>query len=435
MRIRRANAAVGCLVATAVVAFLLLSGEAPARHDPRSRLAAAQGEWTAPRQSLVFIKMFKGASTTVNTIFYRYGETHDLRFALPPKSRVYLGWPFFPTVEDVALSPHAHGPPQLWLEHSRYNRSIMSRIMQDADTVYVTTLRQPWSHFLSVFNYFDVRLITNLGNSPLKVPDGPEAPLFYLQHFEELEAIYKSDEPAVAGRRYCVNSGVSILENLQAFCLGVPLGNFGDTGDLRGDEAAIQRYIGRLDREFDLVMLVERLPESLVLLRRVMHWQLTDVLYYTKNRLQYRSSTKLSPAILAAAKALHRRINKVDFALYEYFAKRLDERIAAEDASFVAEVEIFRDYQQRLQDFCGSSTSSDHASAGEAYEDQMKLVADLKKRAATDTRVLRLPATAWSKEATFSALDCLHMVEPGLERIQDKAASWLPRPTNPKPLC
>lgn len=46
------------------------------------------------QRNIVYIKMFKSASTTMSTVFRRFGIVHNLSFVLPIPKRFYVGWPY-----------------------------------------------------------------------------------------------------------------------------------------------------------------------------------------------------------------------------------------------------------------------------------------------------------------------------------------------------
>ncbi|KAK8786732.1 hypothetical protein V5799_023492 [Amblyomma americanum] len=80
-----------------------------------------------------------------------------------------------------------------------------------------------------------------------------------------------------------------------------------------------------MDALFDLVMVVERLNESLVLLRDLLCWEMDDVVMF---KINARRSVFQRPPEASLANEL-RKLNAVDTRLYEYFAKRFEQRVKA----------------------------------------------------------------------------------------------------------
>jgi hypothetical protein len=59
------------------------------------------------RSRFVYIKMFKTASTTLSNMFKRFGLLHNLTFVLPPKNKIYIGWPY--QIDDSFYRPSKSG--------------------------------------------------------------------------------------------------------------------------------------------------------------------------------------------------------------------------------------------------------------------------------------------------------------------------------------
>lgn len=93
-----------------------------------------------------------------------------------------------------------------------------------------------------------------------------------------------------------------------------------------------------LRRHFSVVGVTERFDETLVLLKRKFNWQ-RDVISYPRNVNAARTPTaSLSSEVIAAI----RERNELDFELWQYAVRLLDEAIAAEGAGFQAELERYK---------------------------------------------------------------------------------------------
>ena len=57
---------------------------------PQSAVPPITQKQCSPRRNIVFFKMHKCSSSTVQNILFRYGDTHDLDFVIPPAGN-YLG--------------------------------------------------------------------------------------------------------------------------------------------------------------------------------------------------------------------------------------------------------------------------------------------------------------------------------------------------------
>ncbi|KAH7975108.1 hypothetical protein HPB49_023635 [Dermacentor silvarum] len=87
--------------------------------------------------------------------------------------------------------------------------------------------------------------------------------------------------------------------------------------------SAVDAFIKHVDTVFDLVMVVERLNESLVLLRDLLCWEMDDVVMFKINAR--RTEHQRPPSGTLAAEL--RSLNAVDVKLHEYFTRRFDERV------------------------------------------------------------------------------------------------------------
>jgi hypothetical protein len=100
--------------------------------------------------------------------------------------------------------------------------------------------------------------------------------------------------------------------------------DMGLSPDIYDDEDAMKAEIKRLDDEFELVMITERMEESLVLLRDLLKWSAEDVVHLNLNRRKLEKSPKLT---------FHERQVLVqwlraDDQIYQYFSRRFDEKIS-----------------------------------------------------------------------------------------------------------
>ncbi|XP_072025457.1 galactosylceramide sulfotransferase-like [Amphiura filiformis] len=105
-------------------------------------------------KKIVFIKTHKTASTTVATIFERFGYQRELAFALPKNSHTFPS--LRPFNRDFVASMNGFGKVNrdMLTNHARFNHQEMEAVVPGA--TFVTILREPVSQFESQFGYFEM---------------------------------------------------------------------------------------------------------------------------------------------------------------------------------------------------------------------------------------------------------------------------------------
>ena len=152
----------------------------------------------------------------------------------------------------------------------------------------------------------------------------------------------------------------------------------------------VNDYLMKLDRELDVILVVERLEESVVLLRRLLHWQLQDILYLPKNTfkdMRNETKQKLNKNFIIRndSKEKYMRWAHLDYMLYDFAVQRLDRQIQNQSPDFQDEVRHFKLVRGRLQEFCLQTSRP--------YRPD-KLV---------------IPSSAWNDEFVADSLMCAQM--------------------------
>ncbi|XP_019645870.1 PREDICTED: uncharacterized protein LOC109486481 [Branchiostoma belcheri] len=162
------------------------------------------------------------------------------------------------------------------------------------DAAYFSVLRNPENHFKSMFHYYDVGKVLGISGK---------------------------------------NQASKLLKNPAA---------------LTSKKGGIQNF-RNITRDFGMLVILEHLSESLVLLRRVMCWRLQDILYLEKSVTQYSyKDTPMGPKQLANL----RKINKIDFQLYDFFNQTLWKTIKGLGPEFLDEVKYYREVNIEVDKFC-----------------------------------------------------------------------------------
>ena len=111
-----------------------------------------------------------------------------------------------------------------------------------------------------------------------------------------------------------------------------------EQGPFRRTNAILNKAKQNLRRYFSVVGITERFDETLLLVKRTFGWN-KELLYFLKNVNRRRPSTvSLSTRTLDAIRAR----NQLDFELYEFANRLLDESISAYDQSYFDELEDYR---------------------------------------------------------------------------------------------
>ncbi|KAI8491781.1 hypothetical protein Bbelb_305860 [Branchiostoma belcheri] len=263
------------------------------KQEHREETEEALQACSRPRQKYVFIAPHKVGSSTTCTIFQRYAISRKLPMMLPTEGLV-LSWGVSPTEQE-----YIHTPDEQYhalMNHFTYNKTwLRSKFPADTAYIFKTFLENPWRYK----NRSEV-------------------------NFAHCNVTW---DPS---------------RNFMAFDLGYP--NEGVE-----DEERARRYVNELEADFTLVMLMDYVDESYVLLKRLMCWELQDVLYITKNNRSY-SFKDYVPS--EKETAMLRRWKAVDYLLHDTFNKSLWRKIAAQGPDFFEEVQHFKEVNSRVNVYC-----------------------------------------------------------------------------------
>lgn len=175
-----------------------------------------------------------------------------------------------------------------------------------------------------------------------------------------------------------------MTNNRMALEFGFPLEVFRSK---KKKTAAITEYLDQLDSEMDLILVVEKLEESMVLLRRILNWKLQDILYIHKNsfagmRNETRSKLSKKLYINDDTEEKYRKWAKLDYTLYDFATKRLERQIQNQNPDFYDEVRHFKFVRVKVDNFC-------------VYESR-----------AYRPNILVIPQSEWNEQFTVNSLMC-----------------------------
>ncbi|XP_035670833.1 galactosylceramide sulfotransferase-like [Branchiostoma floridae] len=300
-----------------------ISGPGEAIHGKRGGTERTTGT-CIPRKKFVFIATHKTGTVTTSNIFQRYAINHKLAVLVATAGNP-VSWGRSPAEED-----YIHTPDEQYdalFNHLTYNKTWL-RSKFPANTAYISIIREPSSQLTSAMHYYylpqllQMRGVNNPVNELLLNP-------WKYKHLSEVHF------------DFC-NITWDPTRNFMSFDLGYP-------AEGAEDEEWARRYISELEADFTLVMLLEYLDESLVLLRRLMCWEMQDVFYVTKNNRTY-SYKKSIPSNEQISNL--RKWKAVDYLLYDTFNTSLWRKIAAQGSDFHEEVYYFREVNTNVNTYC-----------------------------------------------------------------------------------
>jgi len=187
---------------------------------------------------VVFLKTHKCASSSLQNIFLRFGEKHNLNFALPRGG----GHQFYGSNWHLIGEEYPNMTYHIFCLHSRFRYSEISRWMGDtSQTVYITMIRDPVDIFVSAWDYYKLD-----GNYKMTLHQ------------------FASATENVTRRR----KNQALGPNQLLWDLGVD--------DIYNDEAVTEK-IKEMEDKFHLVMIMENFEESLILMKQRLCWDNEDI--------------------------------------------------------------------------------------------------------------------------------------------------------------
>ena len=300
----------------------------------------------SPIQHVLFLKTHKTGSTTIANIFFRYGDSRNLTFVLG--NDTLIGWP---RRFQVSFSlPLERLQPNFLSSHTRYNPKPMNSLFPKAIAKYVTILRNPVDQFESAFNYMGLGDVYGFGTDPTKALET------FLDIGVEFKDLYKTN---VTTSR--------LARNPMSFDLGLAYKFYQNV-------TAINNYIAFLDKEFDLVMIMDYFDESVVLLKRLLCWELEDILYFKSNE---RQDKERAGGLSDQVKANIKRWNAADELLFQYFNQTFWHKIEMEGKGFYDDLAAFRRKKEQISRLCLTNGTSLQRQYGKKYVKAVSLKRNL----------------------------------------------------------
>lgn len=112
-----------------------------------------------------------------------------------------------------------------------------------------------------------------------------------------------------------------------------------------------RRAIDEAEEIFDLVMIAERLDESLIFLKELLCWDYKDIIFFTKNARR----KELKPSLSVSALQKMRELNSGDVLLYDHFLARHEKAVLRYGEDRMAlEVAKLTEMKEALFEHCGT---------------------------------------------------------------------------------
>ncbi|XP_035681341.1 galactosylceramide sulfotransferase-like [Branchiostoma floridae] len=242
-------------------------------------------------------------------IFQRFGYLRNLSFLLPSGKSIGQLYPY--GIRDRKYLPpiEAGRPFDILAHHTVYDRAGITQLLS-ANVTFVTIVREPMERLKSAFNFYKLA-------KRYKIP-GPDPLLRFLENPGKFE------HPITRYRDRQTRNNIALE-------LGFPLKNLSSV-----KEKDIQEFVEKTSREFDLVMVLEYFDESLVLLRRLLCWDMRDILNFKYNSFQYGKlgNTSFSEKLIQN----YRQHSAIDYTLYEHFNNTLWRKINMAGSDFRKEL-------------------------------------------------------------------------------------------------
>jgi len=288
----------------------------------------------SPHQHVMFLKTHKCASSSVQNMFLRYGVQHNLSFVLPVQAN-YLGNPK-PFQADMV--PASRLPPggrgDIFAVHTRLNPPQHAKVLHE-DTKYVTVVRDPTTLFESMFNFFHLNAYSYNKTSLVE--------LLSLSLENQM-----SFEPKTRFR-----------PNMMLFDMGFDLNATSPVNQVR-------RAVDAMDKLFDVVLVAEKMDESLILLKEHLCWEYNDVVFISRN--SRKDKAKPEPLSENNIEKL-RELNSADQMLYNHFLARHENEVLRFGWSRMArEVSTLRALREEVFDQCEVS-EVEKAPAGSSFKE------------------------------------------------------------------
>ncbi|XP_052828621.1 galactosylceramide sulfotransferase-like isoform X2 [Octopus bimaculoides] len=400
-----------------------------------------------PQEYIIFIKVHKAGSTTVMNILQTFGLKRKLNFILP-KENNYLShekwsYPSYnKTFNSRILMPPNNEAVHILCNHIVYSYKVFNAILSGRHLAKKRTsqfrkiiqggygesdsLQQLSAHIYD-FNPFqkdgtkyyssdksscDQNFDKARNHKKLfherKSNLSERNDYFYFTILREplqqvISAVFYYDMfPKVAYNKLMkkiLSNPNPYSQNRMSFDLGLDSKDFYNV-------TSIDQFITDIDRDFDLILLMEYFDESMILLRRWLCWDMSDIMYIKKNS----GYSKTFVTINYEQRQFFRyNYSLADSRLYEYFYKKFWCKVIEEGPKFWDEVLHFKSIQKTISNYC-FSLPRNFTKLAFHFSTSVKKSLD-------DVEILEIPSSKWNSHFIVNATTCAYMMETELSMI------------------
>ena len=264
-----------------------------------------------------FLKVHKAGSSTMQNIFFRFGLKRNLTFLIPATGNYFIS-------NDSVMPVKPGNHYDMLAVHSVYSKASFDQMLP-LDKINIAIIREPLELMISAAYYYrDVFHNGYLRNIPNET------------FIKELVMQANKFDPGPFSRTR--NS------------MGRDFGFNATTGE--GDTKTILEKLNSLDKEFKLVLVMERFEESMVLMKRYLNWKMSDILFLQANHHKHSPVVKLTEK----EKKKHKSTCFMDYAIYDFFTNIYRHKVKAEGPLFHNEVKQFQAVLKQVRSFCDQNT-------------------------------------------------------------------------------
>ena len=304
-------------------------------------------ETCKPKTNVVFVKTFKTGGSTLTNILGRFAMKNNLSFN-------GLG------LQGLKLNHSTLANSNIISDHIWYNRTKLSEVMPK-DTFYMTQLRQPLAQLISRLNFRGYSNVADPVEKYKKLKDFGGSK--YLQ-FQKWDPWIQLDIP----------------QNLSS--------------------KQFQYFLGQLENELDLVTVTEQFDLSLLLLRRKLCWDISDMIYLELKKADYRfnnNSALLNGTNKQRFDKSYQLANPNAYSLYKHFNKTLHNSIIQEGSELQEEFIFFQELRENVSIYCSR------------YIENITLNPSNFSFHLPFPDILYIPASRWGNANTVDPIECAMM--------------------------